>query len=337
MTSPDFWDRREEAQDCVARVSAVKGILEPFGQVERQVEDFKVLEELAAMEGDGSELLKEADESWRKLSQSLHQLELMSFLSGRMDRNNAYFSIHAGAGGTESCDWANMLLRMYTHWFDRRGIQTELIDIAPGEEAGIKSVTLLVNGEFAFGYLKGERGVHRLVRISPFDANKRRHTSFAAVDVVAEVADDIAIEINESDLRTDTYRSSGPGGQNVNKTSSAVRITHIPSGIVVACQAERSQHENRSKAMKILRARLYEIETEKRQQERAAQYGAKAENAFGSQIRSYVLQPYQLVKDLRTDVETSNVDAVLNGDIDGFIEAFLKQAKPAGPAGKEEV
>ncbi len=326
MVRPDFWDRREEAQETVGRVSSIKAILEPFNRLETHIEDFAVMAELAEMEED-STFLAEADGAWQSIKKELDGLELVSFLSGEMDRNNAIFSIHAGAGGTESCDWANMLLRMYTHWFENRGFNYQVIDIQAGEEAGIKSVTLIVSGEFACGYLKAERGVHRLVRISPFDANKRRHTSFAAVDVVPEIDENIEIDINEADLRIDTYRSSGAGGQHVNTSDSAVRITHMPSGIVVSCQNERSQHKNRATAMKILKARLYEREQDKRDAERAKQYGSKTENAWGNQIRSYVLQPYQMVKDLRTEVQTSNVDAVLDGQIDEFITAYLRTNK----------
>ena len=328
MTRQDFWDRRDKAQGVVTEVGAIRNVLNPFKEVESKVEDFLVLQELAEMDGPDSEMLAEADSTWADLSRDLDKLELVSFLSGRMDRNNAIFSVHAGAGGTESCDWANMLLRMYTRWIEHRGFRHELIDFQPGEEAGIKSATIIVSGELAHGHLKCERGVHRLVRISPFDANKRRHTSFAAVDVVPEIDESIDIEIDENDLRVDTYRSSGAGGQHVNKTDSAVRLTHLPTGTVVTCQNERSQHKNRATAMKVLRARLYEREQEKRRKERAAEYGEKVDNAWGSQIRSYVLQPYQMVKDLRTEVETSNVNAVLDGDIDMFIEAFLRQRTP---------
>jgi peptide chain release factor 2 len=330
MTDGSFWDRREEAQKTVTRVSALKTILTPFANVGRQIEDFAVLGELAEMDGEESELLAEADGTGERLVEALEKLEFMSFLSGKRDGSNAILGVHAGAGGTESCDWAGMLLRMYSRWIEHRGFSCEVIDRQPGEEAGIKSATLIVSGEFAYGYLKAERGVHRLVRISPFDANKRRHTSFAAVDVVPEIADDIDIEINEADLRIDTYRASGAGGQHVNKTDSAVRITHLPTNLVVTCQNERSQHKNRATAMKVLKARLYEREETKRNAERAAEYGEKTDNAWGNQIRSYVLQPYQMVKDLRTDTETSNVNAVLDGDLDQFIEAYLRQRPPEG-------
>ncbi len=324
MSAPDFWDRKEEAQQTVAALSACRNVLEPYQQLSRQAEDFAVNVEFAA-EDEG--MLKEAEGAFYRLRKALDRMEIVSFLSGRFDRNNFYFSIHAGAGGTESCDWASMLLRMYRRYFERRGWKDEVMDLQPGDEAGVKSVTLRVEGEFGYGYLKGEKGVHRLVRISPFDSNARRHTSFVSVDVFPELDDDIDIEIDEKDLRVDTYRSSGAGGQHVNTTDSAIRLTHLPTGIVVCCQNERSQHKNRATAMKMLKARLYEHEEEKRRQEADAIRGEKAENGWGSQIRSYVLQPYQLVKDLRTEVETSNTAAVLDGDLDEFIEAFLKKSK----------
>ncbi len=250
---------------------------------------------------------------------------MRALLSGKFDANNAYLSLHAGAGGTESCDWNAMLYRMYCRYCENRGFELSVLDYLAGEEAGIKSVTFLVTGPYAYGYLKAERGVHRLVRISPFDANKRRHTSFASLDVVAEVDDDIEIEIDENDLRVDTYRSSGAGGQHVNKTDSAIRLTHIPTGIVVACQAERSQHSNRNRAMKMLLAKLNELEMDKKRKEMEKFYGEKGEIAWGRQIRSYVLQPYTMVKDHRTEVETGNTQAVLDGEIDLFVEAYLKQ------------
>ena len=329
MTRPDFWDRREASQETVAEVSAIKNVLEPFARLEKQVEDFTVLGEFAEMEGDASSLYVEAEQTWPELLKAIDNLELMSFLSGKMDRNNAILTVHAGAGGTESCDWCGMLLRMYTHWLDERGYKYDIVDIQPGEEAGTKYATLTVQGEFAYGYLKAEKGVHRLVRISPFDANKRRHTSFASVDVLPEVNDDITIEVSDSDLRIDTFRASGAGGQHVNRTDSAVRLTHLATGIVVTCQSERSQHKNKSNAMRILKARLYELEEDKRRAEHAAESAAKGDNAWGNQIRSYVLQPYQLVKDLRTDAETSNVSAVLDGDIDPFIIAWLRAGQPS--------
>ncbi len=324
MAAPDFWDNKESAQNTVAALSACRNLIEPYRKLQSDLEDYTVSLELAAEDAD---FLGETEIAYRRLLKALDKLEVMSFLSGKFDRNNLYFSIHAGAGGTESCDWANMLLRMYRRYFERRGWKDEVIDLQPGEEAGIKSVTLRVIGEFAYGYMKGEKGVHRLVRISPFDSNARRHTSFCSVDVFPELDDDIEIEIDETQLRIDTYRSSGAGGQHVNTTDSAIRITHLPTGIVVCCQNERSQHKNRATAMKMLKAKLYEYEEEKRRNEADAIRGEKAENGWGSQIRSYVLQPYQMVKDLRTEVETSDTAGVLDGDIDQFIEAFLKAAK----------
>ncbi|MDT8391462.1 MAG: peptide chain release factor 2 [Lentisphaeria bacterium] len=325
MSRPDFWDRKEAAQQTVGEVSRLRGIIDPYRKLLEKVDDFTVLAELVEMEGEESDMLGEADSAAAGIQKDLDKLELVSFLSGKMDKNNAILSVHAGAGGTESCDWAAMLFRMYTRWAEDHGHKIDLIDHSPGDEAGIKSATIVISGDFVYGYLKHERGVHRLVRISPFDSNKRRHTSFAAVDIVAEVDDDIDIDIDEKDLRVDVYRSSGAGGQHVNTTDSAVRITHIPSNIVVACQNERSQHKNRATAMRVLKARLYEREEEKRQAEAAAEHGQKSDNAWGNQIRSYVLHPYQMVKDLRTDVETSNTQAVLDGDIDRFIEAMLRK------------
>ena len=324
MSAPDFWNDKESAQNTVSQLSACRNLLEPFRKLESEIEDYSVALELA---GEDEEFLKETEIAYRRLLKSLDRMEIMSFLSGKFDRNNLYFSVHAGAGGTESCDWASMLLRMYRRFFERRGWKDEVIDLQPGEEAGVKSATLHVTGEFAYGYMKGEKGVHRLVRISPFDSNARRHTSFVSVDVFPELDDDIDIEIDETQLRIDTYRSSGAGGQHVNTTDSAIRITHLPTGIVVCCQNERSQHKNRATAMKMLKAKLYEYEEEKRRSEADAIRGEKMENGWGSQIRSYVLQPYQMVKDLRTEVETSNTAGVLDGEIDEFIEAFLKAKK----------
>ena len=270
-------------------------------------------------------VLAEAAEKFKKLEVDYNHFEIQTLLNGKLDTNNAYLTLHAGAGGTESCDWASMLFRMYTRYVETHGFTLNVLDYQPGEEAGVKSVTMLVSGPYAYGYMKAERGVHRLVRISPFDSNKRRHTSFAALDVVAEVDDKIEIEIDEKDLRIDTYRSSGAGGQKVNKTDSAVRIVHNPTGIVVACQAERSQHSNRATCMKMLRAKLYELEVDKKRREMEKYYGDKGEIAWGHQIRSYVLQPYTMVKDHRTDTETGQVDKVLDGDLDMFIESYLKQ------------
>jgi peptide chain release factor 2 len=260
-------------------------------------------------------------------------IEFKSLLGGETDGSNAILSINAGAGGTESCDWAGMLLRMYAKWAEARGFRIEWVDQLAGEEAGIKNVTVLISGDYAYGYLKSESGVHRLVRISPFDSNKRRHTSFASVDVLPEVPDDIKVDIKEQDLKIDTYRA---GGQHVNKTDSAVRITHIPTGIIVQCQNERSQGKNKSLALKLLRSKLYEKERLAKEKEVANAYDSKKEIAWGSQIRSYVLHPYQMVKDHRTDCETGNAESVLEGELDKFIESYLKWAKGQGPAGKEK-
>ena len=324
MSAPDFWDNKESAQNTVAQLSACRNLLEPFRKLQSEVEDYSASVELAA---EDEEFLQETEISYRRLLKSLDRMEIMSFLSGKFDRMNCFFFIHAGAGGTESCDWASILLRMYRRWFERKGFKDEIIDMQPGDEAGIKSATLRVEGDFAYGYLKCERGVHRLVRISPFDSNARRHTSFASADAFPELNEDIDIQIDEKDLRIDTYRASGAGGQYVNRTDSAVRITHIPTGIVVACQMERSQHKNRAMAYKMLQARLYEAEEEKRRREAAQISGEKSEIGWGSQIRSYVLQPYQMVKDMRTGCETGNTAAVLDGDIDQFIEAYLRFIK----------
>lgn len=323
MSAPDFWDNKEKAQEIMVSLSSCKNIIEPFNKLNKTAEDFIALSELI-IESEDESMLPEANTEWKKIAKELEKLELLSFLSERFDRNNCYFSIHAGAGGTESCDWASMLMRMYRRWFERRGFQSEIIDAQQGDEAGIKSITFAVNGEFAYGYAKAEIGVHRLVRISPFDSNARRHTSFASVDVFPELTDDIEIEIDEKDLRVDTYRSSGAGGQHVNTTDSAIRITHIPTGTIVACQAERSQHKNRATAMKMLKARLFEREELQRQKEANEIRGEKTEMGWGNQIRSYVLHPYQMVKDLRTGIETGNTGAVLDGDIDQFIEAWLR-------------
>ena len=322
MAAPDFWDNKESAQETVGKFSATRGVLDPFVQLEQNIAGLNEAIEMAAEE---PEFLPDAESDALKLRKELDKYEILSFLSGKFDRKNMYLTIHAGAGGTESCDWCSMLLRMFRRFIERRNWKDEVIDFQPGDEAGVKSVTLHVTGEFAYGYCKGENGVHRLVRISPFDSNARRHTSFCSVEIFPEIDDDIDIEINESDLRVDTYRSSGAGGQHVNTTDSAVRITHIPTGIVVNCQNERSQHKNRATAMKMLKAKLYEREEAARRAEADAKRDEREDNGWGSQIRSYVLQPYQMVKDLRTEVQTSDTAGVLDGDLDMFIEAWLKR------------
>jgi len=327
MARPDFWDDKDKAQETVQKLSSCKNIIEPYNGLVTEVEDFHTIAELAA---EDESFLAEADGAWKSLSEHLDKIELVSFLSGRFDRNNCFFFIHAGAGGTESCDWASILMRMYRRWFERKGFKDEIVDIQPGEEAGIKSVTLRVEGEFAYGYLKAERGIHRLVRISPFDSNARRHTSFASADAFPELGDDIAIEIDEKDLKVDTYRSSGAGGQHINKTSSAVRITHLPTGIVVQCQNERSQLFNKDKAMQMLKAKLYLLKKQEQEEKVSGIRGEVQDINFGSQIRSYILHPYNLVKDHRTGEETGNVSAVLDGELDPFIHAYLKQRSNNG-------
>jgi peptide chain release factor 2 len=288
------------------------------------------LVELEEEETQRNQALRDIGESLDRGDGLFGKLEIQSLLSGELDNSAAYLTLHAGAGGTESCDWAEMLFRMYSRYCEVHGLQFDILEYAAGDEAGIKRASVQISGQHAYGYLKAERGVHRLVRISPFDSNKRRHTSFAAVDVVAEISDDVDVEIAESDLRVDTYRSSGAGGQHVNTTDSAVRITHLPTGIVVACQAERSQHMNRAKAMKMLRAKVYEMKLDEKRKDMEKFYGAKGEIAWGSQIRSYVLQPYTMVKDHRCGVETSNVQKVLDGDIQMFIEGWLKSKAETG-------
>jgi len=323
MSKAGFWDNPDAAQSVVSQLSALKSVIEPVDEIQREVKDLQELFELAAAESDEDELAQLADDL-SALVKRCEQIELTGLLSRPEDMKNCFFSIHAGAGGTESCDWTNMLLRMYTRFFEANKYKFQELDITPGEEVGIRSITLRVSGPFAFGKLSCETGVHRLVRISPFDANKRRHTSFAAVDCNPEFDEDIDVEINEDDLRIDFYRARGAGGQHVNKTSSAVRITHEPTGVVVQCQNERSQHKNRAQAMKMLKAKLYMLERQKRDAELAKLYSDKGEIAWGNQIRSYVMQPYQMVKDHRTNFQTGNVEAVLDGELNGFIENFLR-------------
>lgn len=321
MSQPGFWDNGPKAQETLKKRKTLSYFPETWNAIYKKCCDTKELIEMLDEE-DKSSLMELKNDS-NSIINELNQFEIKIMLSGEHDAGNAFLAIHPGAGGTESQDWAEMLLRMYLRWCERKGYKTSIIEYQPGEEAGIKSVTVEIKGEFVYGYLKAERGVHRLVRISPFDANKRRHTSFASVYIFPELDDTINIDIDEKDLRIDTYRSSGAGGQHVNKTDSAIRITHIPSGIVVSCQNERSQHKNKSFAMKVLKSRLYELEKEKQREKLDAIESEKKDIAWGSQIRSYVLHPYQMAKDLRTKFETGNVDAVLDGNIDKFIETFL--------------
>ena len=332
MAQPGFWDNPEEARKVVSELKTTKGDVDTFTALERRVNDAAELFRMAQDEEDAGTQDEIARELPR-LEDDLNRLELHSFLSGPEDHLGAVVSIHPGAGGTESQDWAEMLFRMYTRWAERSGYTTTLLDYQAGEEAGLKDATFEVNGEYAFGYLKAESGVHRLVRISPFDSSGRRHTSFASVSVFPLVDETIEVKIEDTDLRIDTFRSSGAGGQHVNKTESAVRITHLPTGIAVSSQNERSQHRNRDNAMKILRARLYLVKLDEERKRLDAQYSQQKEIAWGSQIRSYVFQPYTMVKDHRTDHEESNVQAVMDGKIDRYIDAFLRAGlgKVGGP------
>jgi len=322
IAAPGFWDDNERAQQLLRDRTVLEKMVSHWDQMNQLTDDIRVLIELGTEESDEA-TLAEVHELNDQLERGVDEAEFQKMLSGPHDKSNCFFSINAGAGGTESQDWAEMLLRMYIRYCERKGWKCTITDYQPGDDAGIKSVTLSVEGEFAYGYLKAENGIHRLVRISPFDSNARRHTSFASAFAFPEISDDIEISVNESDLRVDTYRSSGAGGQHVNTTDSAVRITHLPTGFVVACQTERSQHMNRAQAMKMLRAKLYEKEIQEREATAAQISGDKKEIGWGSQIRSYVLHPYRMVKDLRTGVESGNPDAVLDGALEEFIVAFL--------------
>lgn len=323
MESPGFWDDVEESQKVMKELKNLKDTIDSFQELRSDYEDIETMIEMAEEEND-EELVQETGALLSKFVSEFDAFRIDTLLSGEFDANNAVLTLHAGAGGTESCDWAGMLYRMYNKWADKKGFSVEVLDYLDGEEAGIKSVTFQVNGYHAYGYLKSEKGVHRLVRISPFNAAGKRQTSFCSLDVMPEIDDTIEIEINEDDLRIDTYRSSGAGGQHINKTSSAVRITHIPTGIVVQCQNERSQHSNKDKAMKMLRAKLYMLKQQENMERLSDIRGEVSENGFGSQIRSYVLQPYTLVKDHRTGCEMGDASRVLDGDLDPFINGYLK-------------
>jgi peptide chain release factor 2 len=326
MTEPGFWDDPEASSAAVRRLKSLRSSVEPWENAFKKYQELKEFSEI--LKAEDRDLVSDLLKGLNALSADLEQLAFKTLLSGEFDRNDAILSINAGAGGTESCDWVGMLFRMYCRWAESKGYKAKSIDILYGEEAGIKNTTLLVEGEYAYGYLKAERGVHRLVRISPFDANKRRHTSFASVDVIPQIEETTDIKIEDKDLRIDVYRSSGAGGQSVNTTDSAVRVTHIPTGLVAQCQNERSQHQNKQIALSILKARLYALERAKKEQELLRQYGQdKKKIEWGSQIRSYVMHPYNLVKDHRTDYETGDVNKVMNGGLDEFIEAYLKSQK----------
>ncbi len=330
MGAPEFWDNNERAQKHIGKLNGLKRAIGPVVDFNKRLGDVDVMLELieAGNEAEKEEYSRELESQVQTMVDELDSIEIGAFLTGQFDRNNAILSIQAGAGGTESNDWADMLFRMYSRWAERRDFKVELMDVQPGDTAGISKATVLIKGENAYGYCKAERGVHRLVRISPFDSNARRHTSFCAVDVIAEINDEIKIEVPESELRIDVYRSSGKGGQGVNTTDSAVRITHLPTGIVVVCQNERSQIKNKAAAMNVLKARLYERKQDEQRAEMDKFYGEKGEIGFGAQIRSYVLQPYQMVKDLRTGVSTSDTQGVLDGDLDRFIYAWLRAGCP---------
>ena len=323
MSAPDFWDDNDRAQKLIGEMNAVKSVVTDFEELSEQYDELQLVAQLIEEENDDS-MIAELEEGIESFVNKLETFELTLLLNHPYDKLNAILELHPGAGGTESQDWADMLLRMYRRWAENKGFKVEVLDYLPGDEAGVKSVTLLIKGHNAYGYLKAEKGVHRLVRISPFDASGRRHTSFVSCDVVPEIDDSIEIEIRSDDLRIDTYRSSGAGGQHINKTDSAVRITHMPTGIVVACQTERSQLQNRERAMNMLRSKLYERRIKEQEAELAEIRGEQSDIAWGSQIRSYVFHPYSMVKDHRTGAEMGNTQAVMDGELDMFIDAYLR-------------
>ncbi len=323
MEAPDFWNDVERSNEVMKTVKNLKDTLAAFEQVEEQYEEISVLIEMADEENDAS-LVPEIEETFNSFKESFETLRIQTLLSGEFDKDNAIVTLHAGAGGTESCDWTGMLLRMYTRWAEKKGFTTEMLDYLEGDVAGVKSATIQINGENAYGYLKSESGVHRLVRISPYNAAGKRQTSFSSCDVMPDIDDNITVDINEDDLRIDTYRASGAGGQHINKTSSAIRITHLPTGIVVQCQNQRSQHQNKDKAMKMLMSKLYVLKQQENQEKLDDIRGEVSENGFGSAIRSYVMQPYTMVKDKRTGFEATDVSGVLDGDIEPFMNAYLK-------------
>ena len=322
ISQSGFWDDQQKAQETMKQLNGLKAKIEQIQELEMHIEDIEVMCELSEEDGDGG-LLKEIESNLAKIEDEVKALQIEILLSGPYDKYNAIVALHPGAGGTESQDWAEMLYRMYTRWAERKGFTVEILDFLPGDEAGIKSVTFSVSGDNAYGYLRSEKGVHRLVRISPFDASGRRHTSFASVDIIPEVSDSEELQIDPGELKIDTYRAGGAGGQHVNKTDSAVRITHLPSGIVVQCQNERSQHANKLSAMKILTAKLFELKQRQKEEELLEIRGEQQEIGWGSQIRSYVFHPYSMIKDHRTDAEVGSVEKVMNGDLDTFISAYL--------------
>ena len=323
MEAPDFWNDPEVSQNKMKEVKSLKDDVATYAALSAQYDDIETMIEMGYEEND-PELIPEIDQMMKEFVQTYEDIRMKTLLSGEYDRNNAIVSLHAGAGGTESCDWAAMLYRMYTRWADKKGFSVEVLDSLDGDEAGIKSITFQINGENAYGYLKSEKGVHRLVRISPFNAAGKRQTSFVSCDVMPDIEEDVDVEIREEDIRIDTFRSSGAGGQHINKTSSAIRITHFPTGIVVQCQNERSQHMNKDKAMQMLKAKLYLLKQEENAAKAAGIRGEVTDIGWGNQIRSYVMQPYTMVKDHRTGVESGNVDAVMDGNIDPFINGYLK-------------